>query len=79
MTLYRRVQKQIQYDDGSFGRGYEVEYVPVREQHDLVISAGDEELWIRCSCGWVVQPSPWPQTQSLDKAWEAWYWQHAIK
>ncbi len=49
------------------------------EQHDLVISAGDEELWIRCSCGWVVNPSPWPQTKRLEDAWEAWYWPHAVK
>lgn len=49
------------------------------EQHDLLIKPGDEELWIQCTCGWKVQPSPWPQTKPLEAAWEAWYWPHAIK
>lgn len=45
----------------------------------LIITPGDEEMWIECSCGWVLEPSPWRPDRSLDDAFQAWYWPHGIK
>ena len=49
-------------------------------QHDMVVSPGDEELWVSCTCGWKVPGHhPAPPTKSLDDAFTAWYWAHGIK